>query len=413
MDIETYQSISQSLQAPDTRNPILRKKIEKLRRHYNLVDATLYFQSQENRPMRRVIRDTEKDTILHHLHTAPFGAHQGAKTMYQKANERYFWPTMKQDVTRYVKTCDACQRTGKPRRSRPLHPLAVPQEPFDIVEMDYIGPLPQTNKEHRYIWVAIDYLTKWVEARPAFHATAGETARFIYEDIICRHGCPKKIISDNGTHFANQEIAELLKHYGIKQVFSTAYHPQTNGLVERMNGTIKRALSKFAAKKERNWNEHLPAVLFAIRTSVQESIRMSPFQMTYGRKPRLPIEQELSTAPESRQVMDTELSIITRATAITVQQEALWGKARQNLRQAQDRQKIRHDDDIQIYLEPFSIGDKVLLHDPTKTGSMDTKWKGYYYIHDVRANDTYKLRAQDGKVLKNWIHSQRLKAYFE
>ena len=95
--------------------------------------------------------------------------------------------------------------------------------------------MPITSKNNRYIVVVIDYLTKWPEARALPTAIADQVANFIYEDIICRHGCPAKILSDRGTHFNNQVIQELTQKFEIKHHFSTPYHPQTNGLVERFN----------------------------------------------------------------------------------------------------------------------------------------------------------------------------------
>jgi len=154
--------------------------------------------------------------------------------MFDKIKSRYYWPQMYESIRQYVQTCDACQRRGKNRNKQYLNPIPA-YSPFYQIGIDIVRPLPKTAHENKYIVVAIDYLTKWPEARALRQATAEEVSLFIYEDIICRHGCPSKILSDRGTHFNNQVIAKLMEKFQIKHLFSTPYHPQTNGLVERFN----------------------------------------------------------------------------------------------------------------------------------------------------------------------------------
>jgi hypothetical protein len=408
MENPDFQQLVRYLQKSDPEDTHAEQR--KTAKHYSVNNGILYFYAKEGQALRRVIRAHELPTILYQFHSSPYGAHQGAATMYQKTYSRFFWPTMKRDIRRYVKTCDACQRIGKARPNRPMNPLPIPQSPFDTIEMDYIGPLPESYEGYRYIWVAIDYLTKWPEARSAQVATAAMTAQFLYEDIICRHGCPKTIISDNGTHFDNEEVATLLRDYGIEQRFSTPYHPQTNGLVERMNGTIKRALTKLSANRKGQWNQCLPAVLLAIRSSVQSSTKFTPFMLTYGREAKLPADCESNGSHMER---PRETDILNRSYQLIELQEDRLRRAREYLKKAQARQKKRYDEGISLYLIPLEIGDKVLLHDPTKTGPLQQQWKGPYYVHDVRPNNTYKLRELGGQVLKKPVNAARIRLYHE
>src|SRR5277367_980035 len=110
---------------------------------------------------------------------------------------------MRNDVEIYVKTCDQCQRRGKPQGENELHSIKI-KEPFYQIGIDFVGLLSVTERGNKYIIVAMDYFTKWPEARAISEANAKEVSKFIYEDIICRHGCPKKILSDRGSHFNNQ-----------------------------------------------------------------------------------------------------------------------------------------------------------------------------------------------------------------
>ena len=106
------------------------------------------------------------------------------------------------------------------------------QEPFYQIGIDIVGPLKIMERGNKYIVTAMDYFTKWPEARALRTADAQEVARFIYEDIICRHECPKKILSDRGSHFNNKLVKSLMEEFQIKHNFSIPYHPKTNGLIE-------------------------------------------------------------------------------------------------------------------------------------------------------------------------------------
>ncbi len=180
---------------------------------------------------------------------------------------------MYDDIKEYIKTCDTCQRFGKPERNEPLHSIKVLQL-FERVGIDIVGPLPKTLKGNRYIVVAIEYLTKWPEARALANATAENVADFIYEEIICRQGTPKIILTDQGTHFKNQMVNELCNKFKIEHRLSSPYHPQTNGLVERFNRTLTGMLAK--TNDIFNWDLHIPSVLLAYRTTKHSTTQIYP-----------------------------------------------------------------------------------------------------------------------------------------
>ena len=117
-------------------------------------------------------------------------------------------------------------------------------EPFAHIGIDVMGPLPVTRNGKRYIILAVDFFTKYLEGIAVDEADAQTVAKFIHSDIICRHGVPKELTSDRGTEFVNNLIKELSRTYHIKYIKTTAYHPQGNGQTERMNQTIKNVLVK-------------------------------------------------------------------------------------------------------------------------------------------------------------------------
>ncbi|GET03434.1 DDE-type integrase/transposase/recombinase [Rhizophagus clarus] len=270
MNSNTYYSLIQfltTLLLPVHLNKEQQAAIKQKSRYFVVIDEQLYKKNKSN-PNRslKVIKQDEIDD-----------------------------PQMFEDVRNYVKTCDKCQRHDKNRRVEPLHPIKIGQS-FDRVGMDIVGPLPQTKDGNKYIVVATEYLTKWPEARAIPDAKATSIVSFFYEHIICRHGCPKETLTDRGTYFVNDMLNSLCDKFGVKHRLSTAYHPQTNGLVERFNRTLCETLAKFANENKNDWNLYVSTALFAYRTRKHNTTRHEPFYLMYGRKTILPIEFKVATS---------------------------------------------------------------------------------------------------------------------
>src|SRR5215469_11939735 len=172
---------------------------------YQLNNGILYRVNTPNN--LRVIRRHELEGLLYMFHDSELSAHFSTQTTYEKINQRYWWKNMRKDIEEYIKTCDKCQWRGKPVGKHELHPIKV-KYPFYQIGIDIVGLLPKTLRENKYIVVAIDYFTKWPEARALKEANAKKVSTFIYEDIICRHECPQRILSDRGSHFDNQLVRE-------------------------------------------------------------------------------------------------------------------------------------------------------------------------------------------------------------
>jgi hypothetical protein len=314
------------------------------------------------------------------------------------------------DIRNYVKTCDECQRRGKNRRNEPLHPIKVGQ-PFDRLGMDIVGPLPKTPRGNTHIVVATEYLTKWPEARAIPDAKAASVVSFFYEDIICRHGCPKELLTDRGTHFVNEMLDSLCGHYGVKHKLSTAYHPQTNGLVERFNRTLCEALAKFANENKDDWDLFISSVLFAYRTKKHATTQHEPFYLMYGRDAVLPIEFMVPTTQVNIPDTNPQDDLESRIRMMTGKVEEDRMMAQDTIHIAQQRQKKSHDADLKPV--SFKIGELVLLYKSQLRGKqkLQERWTGPYYVHDVLENGVCKLRTLQGNVLKVPVNSGRLKHY--
>jgi hypothetical protein len=253
MDRVRYQWIQQQLRA--TRPTPSKKWFKEIQ--------GILFRKGTNGQWLKVIQDFEKDIILNGLHSDPLSGHFGFENTLRKIKQRYYWPQMTQDVEDFVKSCDICQRRHGKGKQTPIYPIPVGQ-PFEKLGIDLIGPLPITATRKRYIIVAIDYLTKWIEARPIPAKEAQQITKFLLEEIITRHGVPKELISDNGLEFANQQMIDFCTKYGIKQLFASPYHPQTNGLVERTNKTLADTITKISRETNKNWDQCIAEALFAI-----------------------------------------------------------------------------------------------------------------------------------------------------
>ncbi|OMJ10457.1 Retrovirus-related Pol polyprotein from transposon [Smittium culicis] len=147
-----------------------------------------------------------------------------------------------------------------------LQPIIV-SEPFEIVSIDFAGPFPGTENGNKYILVIADLLTRWVDAVGAPNTTSETTVDILEKRLIAYHGSPGKLLSDNGAAFTNQLINAFCMNHGIKQVFSSPYHPETNGMTERFNRTIKALIKAYTTEDQSKWDLHLDLYLYAYRTA--------------------------------------------------------------------------------------------------------------------------------------------------
>jgi len=222
MEFEQYNNIHNYLlthQYPDNFTSPQKQKLEKQSSNYIVKNNYLYKKDKrKENNLLRVIRKHEMEPVLFMFHNDPTAAHFAVDAMFEKIRTRYYWPQMYEDIRTYVRSCDSCQRRGKNKRNQTLHPIPV-NSPFYQIGIDFVGPLPITENENKYIIIAMDYLTKWQEAKPVKEATAEQAAKFIYEEIICRHGCPAKILSDQGSHFKNRMVEQLVQNLKLNIYF--------------------------------------------------------------------------------------------------------------------------------------------------------------------------------------------------
>ncbi|RDX73346.1 Gag-Pol polyprotein, partial [Mucuna pruriens] len=169
----------------------------------------------------------------------------------------------------------------------------MPQQPiqfceiFDVWGIDFMGPFPVSNG-YSYILLAVDYVSRWVEAIATRTNDARVVVDFLKSNIFCRFGVPKALISDQDSHFCNRAMASLLQKYGVAHRIATAYHPQTNGQAEVFNREIKKTLQKMTNPSRKDWSRLLEDALWAHRIAYRTSLGMSPYRIIFGKICHLP-----------------------------------------------------------------------------------------------------------------------------
>ena len=201
--------------------------------------------------------------MLREVHEGICDNHIGARALAGKVlRQRYYWPTILKEATDLVKKCRICQEHAKISSlpSEPLTSITSPW-PFQKWGLDILGPLPLGKGQCKFIIIAVDYFTKWAEAKPLATITEQKIRNFVWRAIICRFGIPRALVSDNGKQFDNSKFRDFYAELGIKNYYSSLAHPQSNGQAEVTIRTLKAALKTKLEDLKGKWVEYLPEVL--------------------------------------------------------------------------------------------------------------------------------------------------------
>uniref|UniRef100_A0A3B3HIN5 Gypsy retrotransposon integrase-like protein 1 n=3 Tax=Oryzias latipes TaxID=8090 RepID=A0A3B3HIN5_ORYLA len=358
---------------------------------------------------RLVVPVSCRPLVLHLAHTIPWAGHLGQQKTYMRLGSRFFWPTMFKDVKQYCSTCPDCQVTSHIKvRQAPLHPLPVIGTPFRRIAMDVVGPLEKSSSGYKYILVICDYATRFPEAFPLRSIKTPKIISALVQ-LFSRVGVPDEIITDQATNFTSGTMKQLQKELGIKGIRTTPYHPQTDGLVERFNQTLKQMLRKFVADTGRDWDKWLPFVLFAYREVPQASTGFSPFELLYGWPVQGPLdllrkEWEATKKPVPEGILSYVLQMRERL-------EKYQDEAQVNLERAQQDQKYWYDK--RARQREFKPGEMVLILLPTSSNKLLAKWQGPYEVLRRTGPVTYEVAHPDKGKASQVYHINLLKAWKE
>ena len=370
-------------------------------------DVLSYKDSRVDKGGQGVLPRSMVPSTLHSLHNCRTGGHLGVEKLLDRVRSRFYWPGWTQDVKEWCKSCHDCA-ANKITGPAPRAPLqtTVTSRPFERIALDILGPLPFSEKGNRYILVLADYFTKWAEAFPLVNQEAKTVAGVFVNEFILRFGAPRTVHTDQGRNFEShlfQEICELLEMHKTR---TTPYHPQSDGLVERLNKTLTTMLSNFVNANQSDWDALLPYVMMAYRSSMQSSTKHTPYEALLGRQIVLPVDVLMDQCEEGysnvhEYVQTVRQRLRTVAGAIQRHQQA----ASQSQKEFYDL-KISHQ-----YYEP---GERVWVRDKRRRRGQCPKLKkrfaGPYLVLERLSDVLYRLKGDNGDTV---VHFNRLKPCYD
>ena len=300
--------------------------------------------------------------LLTLMHDHPISGHMGqAKTLSRTRQSRFYWRTMSNDAKEWCKRCDLCFRAKAPNRPKASPLKNMPTgAPMERVAMDIMGPLPLTSYNNTVILVISDYFTKWAEFVALPDQRAVTVAEVLVEVIFTRFGVPAELLTDQGPDFTSDVIRELCKLFRSDKIRTSPYRPQTDGQVERLNRTVGRMLRQLVSKRQTDWDEHLPLMAMAYRSSIHSTTGYTPNQLMLGRECASPFNTQ-----EAAPGYETEGPGYPHYVEHLAQKmRRSHSLARENLNAAQARQKRYYD--RRARESRFQRGDTVWLYYPVK-----------------------------------------------
>ncbi|CAI7913153.1 unnamed protein product, partial [Closterium sp. NIES-53] len=345
-----------------------------------------------------------RQLLLEEFHDVLYAGHFGSNKTLAGIAKVYYSPHMANDVQKFVTSCDTCQRmkSSKEKKAGLLQPLPVPEQPWQVVSLDFITGLPPTNAGHDAILVVIDKFSKMGHFIPT-HTTActEETAQLFLKHIISQHGIPTTLISDRDPKFTSKFWKELMSLMGTRLAMSSAYHPQTDGQTERLNQIVEQLLCAACKDDINKWDLHLPVLEFAYNNAKHAATGETPFFLYYGRHPLTPQQP-------------TVLATVQPTHDFVTTMQQLWDRTQKRLQDIQSSQKRladRHQRDHTI-----AVGDHVLLdtcnlnlgHLPSK---LRPRFCGPFLVEEQVTPVTFRLRLPASWKIHNAFHVQLLKPY--
>ncbi|CAG4959956.1 unnamed protein product [Parnassius apollo] len=343
-------------------------------------EATIYCDISTHTP-RPYITPRFRRQVFSQMHNL---SHPGASATAKLISERFVWPGVRRDCKEWTKQCTDCQRNKINRHtSSPYSTFPTPSQRFSHIHMDIVGPLPLSS-HYRYCHTVIDRYTRWPEAYPLEEITTETCAKTLISGWVARFGCPQKITTDRGRQFDSKLFQAVATLIGARLSTTTSYHPQSNGMVERLHRQLKTAIR---CHNNPQWTEILPLVLLGIRSAWKEDLKTSAAELVYGEPLRLPGEFFVPSPDFTADIKDFA-SRLRRHMANLTPRPATW-----------------HGTKTFYIPKDLQTAEYVFLRQGPATPSLESPYSGPYKVLE-RGLKTFKLMI---KGMENTVTIDRLK----
>ena len=369
---------------------------------------------EEVNRMQLVIPQNFRKKIMKLSHESLMAGHFSSRKTTDKIFHKFYWPRAGLEISNFCKSCHICQKVGKKPKKVPLVKMPIVNEPFSRVAIDLVGPItPASQRGHRYILTIIDLATRFPEAIPLRNIDTVSVSEALL-DVFCRVGVPHEILSDNGTQFTSDLMQEINKLLSIKAIYTSPYHAQCNGTVERLNGTLKSILKKVCSDKPKDWDRYINIALFAYREIPHDTLKYSPFELLYGRNVRGPlaIYYELLT---NREIDENLKPVYQYVVDLREKLHEIAEAALENSKVNADKVKQYYDKKTKP--RKFKVDSEVLVMLPTSTNKFVMQWKGPFKVVRCHSNgvDYYikvgnKTKIYHANMLKEYIRRPQVNA---
>lgn len=339
-------------------------------------------------------------TVLKEFHDSPIGGHQGIKRTLDKIRILYTWKGMKDDVEKYIKKCTLCQTNKEGHNPKlPMTLTTTSTRTFEKIFLDVVGPMTLTENGNTYVLTMMDDLSKLAIGVPIPDQTANSVAKAFVTKFICVYGCPETILTDQGTNFMSSIFKSACKLLGISKLNTSAYHPQTNGTLERSHHTLATYLKMYTNSAKTDWDEWLPYAFFMYNSTPHSSTKYTPYELVFGKNPNVPSSLQRPPVPLYN-YEDYDKILKNRL-------QSAWQKAAINLKMAKEVSKSNYDRTTKP--KEYSVGDMVLYRNHTRQNKLDQLWYGPFpIISSSNVNSKIQIRNK----IKN-VHNNDLKKYYQ
>ncbi|CAG7832139.1 unnamed protein product [Allacma fusca] len=372
--------------------PTLIQRVTKLAKDATLHDGLLMkYVGPRGKPWESELRFWKvwvpvslRPKTLEIFHSSPTSGHFGIRKTYKAIEDRCYWRSLRRDVTKFIYHCTACQQTKIPPKSPPgfaTSPIA--DAPWELLSIDLMGPYTTSGQQKKYIFVVLDYFSKWVEIFPIRSSTTNQVITRLWE-VFFRWGLPKALMSDRGSQFTSHQYLRFCSNLNIKVFRTTAFHPQSNA-VEAYNKTIKTIIIT-TTERMKDWDKCVKEIALAIHSHVNESTQFTPAYLNFGHELRTPYDKSLNL----------QLPGISSRNNFADRMTLIRTIAKENIIAAQEQyQRYYNERHSKV---SYKVGDSVmlrthLLSNASKgfTASLAPRYEGPYTIKALIANNIVEL----------------------